>query len=124
MPKGALEWLERRGIGKETAERNHVTVRKTWFPQTKDERLAFCFPYYRDGEIVNVKYRGKDDDGNKVFKQEKGAEKILCGLDNLTDEDDTLIIVEGEIDLLSLNEIGYWNVLSVPDGAPAKPLES
>ena len=123
LPKGALEWFERRGISQPTLERNKVTVRKVWFPQTQDERLAFCFPYYRDGELVNVKYRGKSDQDDKIFRQEKDAEKILCGLDDLDPEDGTLIIVEGEIDKLSLNEIGYWNVLSVPDGAPAKPLE-
>ena len=77
LPKGALEWFERRGISQATLERNQVTVRKVWFPQTKDERTAFCFPYYRDGELVNVKYRGKSDEGDKLFRQEKNAEKIL-----------------------------------------------
>ena len=47
---------------------------------------------------------------------------MFYGLDNLPDDHEDLIICEGEIDVLSLNEIGYWNVLSVPDGAPAKPL--
>ena len=31
-----------------------------------------------------------------------------------------IIIVEGEMDKLSLNEAGIWNVVSVPNGAPAK----
>ena len=123
MRKGALEWFERRGISQATLERNKVTVRKVWFPQTKDERLAFCFPYYRDGELVNVKYRGKSDQGDKIFRQEKDAEKVFYGLDNLPDDYDELIICEGEIDVLSLNVLGMWNVLSVPDGAPAKPLQ-
>ena len=65
LSKGALEWFERRGISQPTLERNKVTVRKVWFPQTQDERLAFCFPYYRDGELVNVKYRGKSDQGRQ-----------------------------------------------------------
>lgn len=34
-----------------------------------------------------------------------------------------VIIVEGEIDKLSLEEAGFSNVASVPDGAPAKPRE-
>ena len=83
MSKGALKWFERRGINKEVVERNQITVRKVWFPQTKDERLAFCFPYYRAGELVNVKYRGKSNDGDKIFRQEKDAEKVFYGLDNL-----------------------------------------
>lgn len=32
-----------------------------------------------------------------------------------------VIIVEGELDKLALNEAGFPNVLSVPDGAPSKP---
>ena len=30
------------------------------------------------------------------------------------------MIVEGELDKLALNEAGLWNVVSVPDGAPAR----
>ena len=123
LSKGALGWFERRGISQPTLERNKVTVRKIWFPQTKDERLAFCFPYLRNGELVNVKYRGKSDQGDKIFRQEKGAEKVFYGLDNLPDDYDELIICEGEIDVLSLNMLGMWNVLSVPDGAPENPLK-
>lgn len=42
---------------------------------------------------------------------------------------DTVIIVEGEMDKLSLNAVGYWNVVSVPSGTatarlPDKPLPS
>ena len=123
LPKAGLEWFARRGISQPTLERNQVTVRKVWFPQTKDERTAFCFPFLRDGEVVNVKYRGRSDQGDKIFRQEKDAEKVFYGLDNLPDDYDDLIICEGEIDVLSLNTLGMWNVLSVPDGAPAKPLQ-
>ena len=41
-----------------------------------------------------MKYRGKSDNGDKIFRQEKDAEKVFCGLDDLPDEDaDDLIIV-------------------------------
>ena len=125
LPKGALEWFERRGINKETVERNKVTVRNDLVPPDQGRAVAaFCFPYYRAGELVNVKYRGKSDDGDKIFRQEKDAEKVFYGLDNLPDDYDDIIICEGEIDALSLND--DWNpgmYLSVPDGAPAsKPL--
>lgn len=42
---------------------------------------------------------------------------MLYGYDHIRPEDEMLIIVEGEMDKLSLNEVGYWNVVSVPDGA-------
>ena len=47
----------------------------------------------------------------------KGAEKILYGLDDVVGATD-VIFVEGEIDKLSLEEAGFSNVVSVPDGAP------
>ncbi|KAK2981400.1 hypothetical protein RJ640_017988 [Escallonia rubra] len=51
--------------------------------------------------------------------KEKGAEKILYGLDNIKSVDE-LIIVEGEIDKLSMEQAGLLNCVSVPDGAPQK----
>lgn len=51
--------------------------------------------------------------------QIKGGEKILFGYDDVRDQKD-IIIVEGEMDKLALNVAGFWNVVSVPDGAPSK----
>ena len=123
LPPAMLRWWAKRGIMGETLRRNRVALVRRWFPQTQDERPAMAFPLMRAGEVINVKYRSNDDDGEKIFTQEKGAEKILIGLDDLDDPPGTVILVEGEPDKLSLNEIGFWNVLSVPDGAPEKPLK-
>ena len=76
---------------------------------------ALVFPYMRDGELVNIKYRGED----KSFWQVKGAEKILFGLDDIVGARE-IIIVEGEMDKLALEQAGFKNVVSVPDGAPGK----
>ena len=46
-----------------------------------------------------------------------GAEKILYGLNDIAGKEE-VIIVEGEIDKLSLEEAGLTNAVSVPDGAP------
>lgn len=74
------------------------------------------FNYFRDGELVNVKYRG----AKKEFKLVSKAELILCGLDTLKDKKEAYI-VEGEVDMLSLIEAGYitdtCGVVSVPNGA-------
>jgi hypothetical protein len=45
--------------------------------------------------------------------QVKGAEKVFYGLDDIADSK-TIIIVEGEIDKLAMEEAGYLNVVSVP----------
>ena len=89
-----LEYFAKRGISKETLERNQVAQEHTWMPgqpANNAKTPAIAFPYTRNGEVVNVKYRTLD----KSFRQVKGAEKILYGLDDVVGQD-TIIIVEGE----------------------------
>ncbi|DBA96517.1 TPA: hypothetical protein ACH3X1_015395 [Trebouxia sp. C0004] len=112
-----LAYFASRGISERTLRRNQVAQESTWMPgQPAGDAIAF--PYLRNGEVVNVKYRTL----NKCFRQVKGAEKILYGLDDVVGQD-TIIIVEGEMDKLALEEAGFMNVVSVPDGAPAKVKE-
>ena len=54
--------------------------------------------------------------------QVPGAEKILYGLDDVRDSGE-VIVVEGEMDKLALEEAGITNVVSVPDGAPRQVKE-
>jgi twinkle protein len=109
------EWLARRGISLETAERNGLASQRVYSPIKSGHVDALVFPYMRDGELVNIKYRGED----KSFWQVKGAEKIMFGLDDIAGQRE-IIIVEGEMDKLALEEAGVKNVVSVPDGAPGK----
>ena len=44
--------------------------------------------------------------------QVKGAEKVLFGLDDIVGMSD-IVVVEGEMDKLALEEAGYTNVVSV-----------
>ena len=83
-----------------------------YFPQVRESRNAINFNYYREGELINIKYR----DGEKNFKLVSGAELIFYGLDNIKDSE-RVYIVEGEIDALSLHEAGIYSVCSVPNGA-------
>ena len=78
-------------------------------------------PYYKNGELVNIKYRTNLDNGKKTFRQEKDAEKTFYGMD-LVDKTKPLIIVEGEMDVLALAEQGIYAV-SVPQGGSDKKLE-
>jgi len=104
MPEKIIEYFDKRGIGLEVLERNQIQ----W------NGKEIIFPYIQGKRIVNAKYRDLD----KKFRQEKDKKKIFYGLDDLVDQD-TAIIVEGEIDKLSLEAVGYKNCVSVPDGAPA-----
>ena len=108
-----VSWMAERGIDESVLTRNKIFQTTTWMP-TKDGGAkvgAVAFPYYRDGELINIKYRSRD----KGFKMEKGCERILYGLDDLAE---TTIIVEGEMDKLACEMAGFKNCVSVPDGAP------
>lgn len=109
-----LEWLQSRGLDAKTIERNRVYAGTVWMPQVEQEVTAIAFPYYRDGELVNIKWR----DGQKNFRLEAGAERILYGMDDIRDAA-VVIWVEGEIDKLSVEVCGLLNCVSVPNGAPA-----
>ena len=108
----ALQYLQSRGITQAVAERNNLSSQTVWMPQVGGEVSTICFPYYRNGELINAKYR----DGKKNFRMEKGAERILYGLSDV--DPDGTIIVEGEMDKLACEVAGWPNAISVPDGAP------
>lgn len=109
----SLEWFEKsRGISNNTLLRFGVTESVEWMPQFEKEVLCICFNYYRGGELVNIKFRGPQ----KSFKMAGGAELIFYNLDSI-DGAEEVVIVEGEIDALSMYEAGVYNVVSVPNGA-------
>lgn len=107
-----VKWFETRGISQFTLRMMKITEGKEWMPQTKKDENTIQFNYFLDGKLINIKYR----DGNKNFKLYKDAEKIFYNLDNIRTEKEC-IIVEGEIDCLTLIECGFHNVVSVPNGA-------
>ena len=86
-----------------------------------NDKKEIVFPYYKYGELTNVKYRTNLGNGQKKFRQEKDTEKTLYGMD-LVKDTDTLIWVEGEMDVLALAEQGIFAV-SIPQGASENKLE-
>jgi len=118
-----VAWFQDRGISKEIVNRNQIGLGKKFIPGIGEEVDCIQFPYYRNGGVVNVKYRALE---SKAFTQEAGAEKIFYGLEDL-DGFDWAVIVEGELDKLACEVAGVVNVLSVPDGAPpanSKPTDT
>lgn len=127
-----IAFFARRGISEQTLTTMRVTSGTDWMPAHKNYRCrdrqgnpvdgANCttihFNYYRDGELIATKLRS----GDKMFRQAKaGCEQIAYNIDGIKNSDD-LYIVEGEMDALSLAEIGYTNVISVPDGGSDKAM--
>lgn len=107
-----IAYFEKRGISNNTLLRLDITESKEWMPKGGDNTRVICFNYYRDDELVNIKYRAKDKD----FRLNKGSELIFYNLNAIKDEDHA-VIVEGEVDCLSLHEAGIYNSVSVPNGA-------
>lgn len=126
------KWFYARGISRKTLDKFMVFNRDEWMPQTQQKENCICFPYFRDGGIVNIKYR----DGRKNFKMVKDAELIFYNLNSIGDKKHC-IVTEGEIDCMSSYEAGFgveqevdegsgelkndkfskWCQLSVPNGA-------
>ena len=107
-----VNWFSTRGITEPTLIHWKIGESLEYIPQVGKKRRAVNFNYYRENELVNVKYR----DSEKNFKMVSGAELIFYGLDNIKTMD-KIYIVEGEMDALSLHEAGIYSVCSVPNGA-------
>lgn len=109
-------FFETRGISRQTV--NAYGVYQGFYTTKNDKKIkSICIPYYRDGELINIKYRLPQ----KRFIMETGAELAMYNLDRVQGVD-TVIVVEGEMDVLALAEAGYTNVISTPNGAP--PVEA
>ncbi|ESQ33789.1 hypothetical protein EUTSA_v10006950mg [Eutrema salsugineum] len=102
------DYFAARMISAKTLERNRVMQKRI-----RDE-IIIAFTYWQRGELVSCKYRSL----TKKFFQEKNTRKIFYGLDDI-ERASEIIIVEGEIDKLAMEEAGFRNCVSVPDGAPA-----
>lgn len=99
------EYFNKRGISKTVIDKYKLFNEDRWIG----------IPYIdKDNEIVNVKYRTT----NKQFRQAAKAKKILYNYNNIHDKE-TVIFVEGEIDVLSLAQVGYDNATTLSDGAPS-----
>jgi len=107
-----VEWFKSRGISQDTLEALNVSEGPEFMPQTGKQENTIKFNYFMGNTLVNIKYR----DGAKNFKLYKGAEKVFYNINSIVNND-TCVIVEGEIDALSLHEAGVPNVVSVPNGA-------
>ena len=108
----AVKWFNSRMISQETLVKMKIYSDLSYMPSFQKEQEVICFPYFRNGQLVNIKYRGPQ----KSFKQYKDAELIWWNVDCLNDAKE-VFICEGEIDLLTFIENGFENVISVPAGA-------
>lgn len=109
-----LKWFNDRGITEQTVNQFEVNFTNEWMPKAQTETDTICFSYFREKELINIKYRA----ANKDFKLSKDAELIFYNLDSIQDKD-YVIITEGEIDCMTVSQcLNYKQpVISVPNGA-------
>lgn len=117
-----IDYFKNRKISKETLE--HFRIKQTLEPiyqrhnpdENKKDKvlttLAINFPYFKEGMLINIKYR----DSRKNFKMITGASKVFYNIDAIKKQKKA-VIVEGEIDVLSYYEAGIDYVVSVPNGS-------
>lgn len=105
---GVRAWLNDRGIADATIEAFKIGE------QINGGKTIALFPYLRDGELVNCKYRDIAD--KRGMRQEKDAEPCLFGWHLIDPKVRTVAITEGEIDAMTLHQAGI-PALSVNAGA-------
>lgn len=114
LSEPVIKWFSARGISNQTLLRYKVTEGVEYMPQAQEQRNTIQFNYFYENELVNIKFRDRD----KNFKLVSGAMLCPYGIDvALDNSNDELVIVEGEIDVLSFYEAGVRNTISVPNGA-------
>lgn len=110
----AIRYMKSRGISENTCKKYEITTKA-------DDDNVLVFPFKdQDGEMRFIKYRNmtfkKGDPGSKEWC-EKDCMPILFGMAQCNLDNKTLIITEGQIDSLSVAEVGFDNAVSVPTGA-------
>ena len=99
--------LNERGLNLETLKAFKIGLKiingKKWI----------SFPFLKNGRVLRIKYRSLE---GKEFFSEKDGESILFGLQHVKGKD-KILAVEGEYDCLAAFQLGYENVVSIPNGA-------
>jgi twinkle protein len=112
LPESIVEWFLKRNIGQDVLKEMKISHAQVWMPQTESEKKCMCFNYFRNGELINIKYR----DSEKNFRLHKDAELILYNLDGVSGQSE-IFITEGECDALVMIQAGMKATCSVPNGA-------
>lgn len=111
--KYLYNYFNKRGISNEIIDKYKVEI---------NNNKEIAFQYFKNKELINVKYRTNLGGGKKTFRQEKNTEKIFYGIDEVGENVEEVVIVEGCPDVLALAEIGI-PAISVPQGGSDTKLE-
>lgn len=107
-----VKYFSERGISQSTLIECKITEEEYYQPQAGKKVNNIVFNYFEGDTLVNKKYRS----AKKEFTQTAKTKNVFYGLNDVIGSKE-VYIVEGEIDKLSLWEVGIKNCISVPNGA-------
>jgi twinkle protein len=110
-------FFNERGITTEFAEKFGVGIVSHFVNNKRQDCIAFVYKN-EEGVPVNIKFRTPD----KHYAQLPDCERIPYGIDCLNDSTDTILICEGEMDMITWKLITE-NVISIPDGASDRKMD-
>lgn len=82
------------------------------------EKNSISIPVFKNGKVVNIRYRSLDENAPSRYTQEKGCEVWLYNEDGIdvAKEKRGILVVEGEFDLMMAWQNGFKNVVSAASG--------
>lgn len=108
-----VKWFEEeRGIKQFTLNEFGITEERVYQPAIRKEANSISFNYFEGETLVNKKFR----DGSKNFTQSKNGKPILYNINSCIGAKEVYIL-EGEIDALTLWQLGIKSAVSLPSGA-------
>ena len=110
--KLVLWFEEKRGIKQFTLNHFEIGEETIYQPAKNKNMNSVVFNFLERDILVNKKYRS----GQKDWTQSAGGKPILYNINSIIGCDE-VYITEGEIDAMSLHQIGKTNVVSIPNGA-------
>jgi len=118
IEEGSRPWrwlIEERKISPEAIRAYGIGQGQYPYDKSKDAPLCVIFPFIDSkGEIQMLKWR--DPDNKDYIRTTKDSRKVLFGISAVPENQSTLYITEGELDAMSMFDMGCPAV-SVPYGA-------
>jgi len=118
LTANTIAWLGNRGISESTAKDAKIKTAQHYISSLKKQTECVVFPYTNKSQVYAAKVRAISDKGFSC----SGSPASFFNLDSIVEGED-LYICEGEMDALSLMEIGFKSVVSVPNGAVMKVVD-
>lgn len=103
----ALPYLAARGISEQTARTYRLGYVAVPPVRGDDEYVGrLSIPYVTTGGVVDIRYRAIRPGDEPKYKSRPGTTTRLFGVTALTQDTDTIVLCEGEIDTITMNQIG------------------